>query len=85
MFWHFALDLSCCRCHKPLSVDLQLCLVLCDVLSGFFALLTLICHLADFTNTFRSLASVQPEDSSDDLPGPLQEVGPAYSCLSHAL
>lgn len=27
----------------------------------------------DFTNTFRSLASVQPEDSSDDLPGPLQE------------
>lgn len=47
----------------------------CDVLSGCFGRLTLICHLADFTNTFRSLASVHPEDSSDDLPGPLQEVG----------
>lgn len=33
-----------------------------------------ICVSADFTNTFRSLASVQPEDSSEDLPGPLQQV-----------
>ena len=47
----------------------------CDVPSGCLGLLSLICHLADFTNTFRSLASVQPEDSSDELPGPLQEVG----------
>lgn len=54
-----------------------------DVRSGCFGILTLICRLADFTNTFRSLASVQPEDSSEDLPGPLQEVGPPDSCLSH--
>ena len=39
----------------------------------FFGLVW-ICASADFTNTFRSLASVQPEDSSEDLPGPLQEV-----------
>ena len=55
----------------------------CDGPSECLGILTLICHLADFTNTFRSLASVQPEDSSDDLPGPLQEVGAAYCCLSH--
>ncbi len=54
-----------------------------DLPCGCFPLLTWICHVADFTNTFRSLASVQPEDSSDDLPGPLQEVGTAYSCLLH--
>ncbi len=65
------------------SVESQLCLVPCDVPCGCLGLLTLICHVADFTNTFRSLASVQPEDSSADLPGPLQEVGAAYSCLSH--
>lgn len=38
----------------------------------------------DFTNTFRSLASVQPEDSSEDLPGPLQEaVGADLSAERH--
>ena len=29
---------------------------------------------ADFTNTFRSLSSVQAEDESDNLPGPMQQV-----------
>ena len=37
---------------------------------------------ADFTNTFRSLASVQPQDDSDSLPGPLQAaLQEVNSCL----